>query len=148
MISIETVDMDMLVTAMEMDDTFDAQWWLDPTTGQVEMTGDDVDDSMPEDELEEHGAVPIPAADGHRGYRDMQDFIATVDDEPARAALLHAIDGKRPFRRFKDTIYTYPKIRDDWYAFHQARMRRHAIAWLLAERLVDRTEAERALAED
>lgn len=148
MLSIQAIDMDMLITAMEISDTFEAQWWLDPTSGQVEMTGQDVDDSLPEDELEEHGAVPIPPVDSHRGYRDMKDFIATLDDEQVRAVLSHALDGKRPFRHFKDAVYTYPKVRDGWYAFHQKRMRHHAITWLLAEGLVDRTEAQRALDED
>jgi Uncharacterised protein family (UPF0158) len=145
--SIQGIDVDMVITAMEISDTFEGQWWLDPTTGQVEMTGEDVDDSVPEWELEERGAVPIPPDDSHRGYRDMQDFIATLDDEQVRATLHHAIEGKRPYRRFKDAIYHYPKIRDDWYAFHQNRMRHHAITWLVAEELIDPAEAQQALAE-
>ena len=145
MVSIEAIDMDMLITAMEISDTFDTQWWLDPTTGQIEMTGEGVDDPFPEWELEQRGAVPIPPADSHRGYRDMEDFIATLDDEQLRAALIHAIEGKRPFRRFKDALHLHPKVRDDWYAFHEKRMRHHAITWLVAEGLVDQAEARRTL---
>ncbi|EMY34470.1 hypothetical protein D477_009415 [Arthrobacter crystallopoietes BAB-32] len=143
--SIQGIDIDMLITAMEISDSFEGQWWLDPATGQVEMTGEDVDDSLPRWELEEHGAVPIPPDDPQRGYRDMKDFIATLDDEQVRAALMHAIEGKRPYRRFKDAVYQYPKVRDDWYAFHQQRMRHHAITWLVAEGLVDPAEARWAL---
>ncbi|WP_336714426.1 UPF0158 family protein [Arthrobacter sp. USHLN218] len=147
MLSIDAVDMDMLITAMEISDTFEAQWWLDPSTGQVEMTSDDAGNSLPGWDLDGHGAVPIPPDDTQRGYRDMRDFIATLDDEQVRAALLHAIEGKRPYRRFKDAVYHYPKVRDDWYTFHQKRMRNHAITWLIAEQLVDPAEAQQALAQ-
>lgn len=132
---------------MESFDTLDLQWWLDPTTGQLEMSGDAVDGALSAEQLEERGSIPVEPADSHRGYRDMEDFIATVQDERARAALLRAIERNRPFRRFKDTLYNYPDVGKDWYAFHDQSMIRHAITWLIAESVIDEHEARHALEE-
>ncbi|EMY35084.1 hypothetical protein D477_006256 [Arthrobacter crystallopoietes BAB-32] len=146
MLKLQEIDMAMLITAMENHD-FDFSWWFDPTTGQVEMVGGAVDESLSEEELEERGAVPVETRDSRRGYQDMADFIETVQDEHARTALLHAIERSRPFRRFKDALYEFPQIQDSWHAFHERRTRHFAIRWLEAEGFISSEEAQRELDE-
>ncbi len=124
------------------------QWWLDPDTGELELTGDMVDEGLSSEELEERGFVAVEMADSHRGYRDMEDFIATLEDEKVRAALFRATERKRPFRHFKDALYDYPKVQEGWYAFHEKRMRHHAVSWLLSEGLIEEQEARGELGED
>jgi hypothetical protein len=66
----------------------------------------------------------------HEGYRDMEDFIATVA-EPGRADRLGiAIDGRGAFRRFKDTISRWPDEQERWYQFSDERRRGRARQWL------------------
>ena len=66
----------------------------------------------------------------HEGYRDMENFIATVD-EPGRADRLGiAIDGRGAFRRFKDTISRWPDEQERWYRFSDERRRGRARQWL------------------
>jgi hypothetical protein len=148
MLSLKDIDLDMLTSAMESADSWDLQWWLDPATGQIELSGAAVDGSLSPEELEERGAVPVETADSRRGYRDMEDFIATVEDEHARATLLRAIERPHPFRCFRDAVYRYPAIGRAWSDFHDQRMRHHAITWLLAEGLINEQEARGALPED
>ncbi|MCW2134422.1 UPF0158 family protein [Arthrobacter sp. VKM Ac-2550] len=143
MLSLKNIDMDMLTTAME-NASYDMRWWLDRDTGELEMSGDMVDEGLSPEELEERDFVVVEA-DSHRSYRDMEDFIATLEDERVRAALFRAIERNRPFRHFKDALYDYPKVQEDWYAFHEKRMRHHAITWLLSEGLIDEQEAQGAL---
>jgi hypothetical protein len=112
------------------------------------LTGDMVDEGLSSEELEERCFVAVEMADSHRGYRDMEDFIATLEDEKVRAALFHAIERKRPFRHFKDALYDYPKVQEGWYAFHEKRMRHHAVTWLLSEGLIEEQEARGELGED
>jgi hypothetical protein len=148
MLSLTHIDLDMLTTAMENADSWDFQWWLDPATGQIELSGADVDGGLSAEELEERGAVRVATADSRRGYRDMQDFIATLEDERTRATLLRAIERNRPFHRFKEAVYRDPEIGRAWSDFHDQRMRHHAIIWLLAEGLINEQEARDALPED
>jgi len=147
MLSLKDIDLDMLTSAMENAD-WDFQCWLDPATGQIELTGAAVDGGLSSEELEERGALPVAAADPRRGYRDMEDFIATVEDEHARATLIRAIEQPHPFRRFKDAVYNSPEIGRAWSDFHDQRLRHHAITWLLAEGLITQQEARDALAQD
>jgi hypothetical protein len=65
------------------------------------------------------------------GYRDMQDFIATVDDAGRADRLGIAIDGRGAFRRFKDTIPGWPDEQERWYRFSDKRSRGRARQWLL-----------------
>jgi hypothetical protein len=148
MLSLKDIDLDMLTTAMESADSWDLQWWLDPASGRIELSGSAIDGGLSPEELEDRGAVHVPAADSHRGYRDMEDFIATLEDEHARATLFRAIERDRPFRRFKDAVYGDPRIGRAWSEFHDQRLRHHAIAWLLAEGLINEQEARRALPQD
>jgi hypothetical protein len=48
--------------------------------------------------------IGVPQADSHEGYRDMEDFITTVEDERLQDQLWQAIGGRGAFRRFKDVL--------------------------------------------
>jgi hypothetical protein len=71
-----------------------------------------------------------------------------VRDPRARELLERAIEGRGAFRRFKDTLFEFPELRETWFRFHDARMERRALEWLADEGLVDREAAERAMPED
>ena len=64
------------------------------------------------------------------GYRDMQVFIAGLDDPQAADRLTRAIGGRGAFRRFKDTLSAWPDLMTHWYAFSEDRQRGRARAWL------------------
>jgi hypothetical protein len=63
-------------------------------------------------------------------YRDMEDFIATVDGGGRADRLGIAIDGPGAFRRFKDTISRWPDEQERWYRFSDERKRGRAREWL------------------
>lgn len=64
------------------------------------------------------------------GYRDMEDFIATVSDPDRADRLAIAIDGRGAFRRFKDTLARWPDEQDRWYLFSEERCSGRARRWL------------------
>ncbi len=64
------------------------------------------------------------------GYRDMQMFIAGVDDAQAAERLDRAIRGRGAFRRFKATLSQWPDLMNSWHAFSEDRQRGRARAWL------------------
>jgi hypothetical protein len=57
----------------------------------------------------QHGAryIGVPQADSHEGYRDMERFIVTVEDERLQDQLWRAISGRGAFRYFKDVLATH-----------------------------------------
>jgi predicted nucleotidyltransferase len=81
------------------------------------------------------------------GYGDMEDFIERVRDSRARDLLERAIAGRGAFRRFKDTLFEFPELREAWFKFRDARMERRAIECLVDEDLVKPEIAEPAITE-
>jgi Uncharacterised protein family (UPF0158) len=140
MLDLETVDLADLALALE-DHSSDHSWWLDLGTGSVEPRF-----GSPATDGNGGGVVAIEALPSEVGYADMADFVARVRDPRARHMLERALNGRGAFRRFKDTLVDYPKLRRAWFSFHDARGERRAIEWLLEHRLVEPDAAEAALA--
>jgi Uncharacterised protein family (UPF0158) len=86
---------------------------------------EDTSDDDPERWLAVHG-------EGSReGYRDMELFIASVEDPGRAERLAIAIRGRGAFRRFKDELARWPGELERWHAFSEERQRA-ARSWLAA----------------
>src|SRR5436189_1832808 len=134
-----------LAAALE-DHAYEHSWWLDPQTGEVVLWSDYFEEED-EPDAETRGLRPIDAIPSREAYQDMQDFIERVRNPQARDLLERAIAGRGAFRRFKDTLLDFPELREAWFRFHDTRVERRAIMWLVDEKLVDQAVAERAIAE-
>jgi predicted nucleotidyltransferase len=144
MLDLSGIDLRSLATALE-DHSYDTRWYLDPATGSVEMRSEyseyPGDPEQDEEALDELDWIPIHPEDSREGYRDMEDFIARVREPRARDLLDRAISGRGAFRRFKDTLFEFPDVREAWFAFHDRRTQRRAVEWLLDQGLVDEGQA-------
>ncbi len=67
------------------------------------------------------------------GYRDMEDFIETLDDSGKADRLTIAIEGRGAFRRFKNVLDRWPEDFTRWHAFSDDRQRGRAREWLTDE---------------
>jgi predicted nucleotidyltransferase len=139
MLELSEVDLGALAEALE-DHSDETSWFLEPS-GAVVPWFDDSEDPSPD----ESGAHYIDPIASHEAYRDMQDFVARVPDRRAADLLERAIEGRGAFRRFKDTLFEFPELRETWFKFHDVRMRRRAIEWLVDVGLVDDAAAGSAL---
>lgn len=142
MLELSAVDLGALAEALE-DHSDMIQWFIDLATGEVIPWMEDGEEPCP-DEAGARYIEPVPSGEA---YRDMQDFVARVPDRRAADLLSRAIEGRGAFRRFKDTLFEFPELREMWFRFHDVRMRRRAIEWLVDCRLVDDSAAEAALNE-
>ncbi len=130
------VDLEELAGVLE-GDPLSVGGRIDITTGEVwpqaaieyaletgeedEGTADD-----PERWLAVHG-------EGSReGYRDMELFIASVEDPGRAECLAIAIRGRGAFRRFKDELARWPGELERWHAVSEERQRGRARSWLAA----------------
>lgn len=141
MLDLERVNLPDLCDALE-DHSPEQHWYLDRATGELLVTFDfdEVDESLEERDLV--GIEPLPS---HEAYEDLADFTGRVSDPKAHDLLTRAIEGRGAFRRFKDTLFEFPELREAWFAFHDVRMRRRALEWLLDEGVVDPQQAKEAL---
>jgi hypothetical protein len=128
------IELDELCSAME-DSSYEHEYFLDLKTGEFLLISDYMDDGEAErlrDKIDEEPDryERIPKAEPHEGYEDMEDFIATVEDEHLAGLLEVSIDGKGAFRRFKDVLTRYPEERERWFRFKDERMEQRASEWL------------------
>ncbi|MBI2853996.1 MAG: SWIM zinc finger family protein [Chloroflexi bacterium] len=77
--------------------------------------------------------ISIPKAGSDEAYRDMEDFISTVENERLQDRLTQAIQQRHPFRRFKDVLEYYPEERERWFSFNNSRIRERVLEWLKDE---------------
>jgi len=74
--------------------------------------------------------IRVERDDPYDDYQAMERFIGTVKDTCLRERLWDAIQGRGAFRRFKDLLAYHPQVRDDWFAFKDARLRKRVANWL------------------
>lgn len=75
----------------------------------------------------------IPRQDSRDGYRDMQEYTWSLEDERLRELLEVAIKGSGAFRRFKDVLLRYPKAQENWFKFRDERLNKRMMDWLAAQ---------------
>ena len=126
--------LDELYDAME-NNSYEVKYYLDLETGEILFVSEGMDDeetgklkNQIEEELDRY--EPIPKAESFERYRDMQAFIATVEDDHLSELLEVAINGKGAFRRFKDVLLNYPEERERWFQFKDNRMEERVLEWL------------------
>ncbi len=63
-------------------------------------------------------------------YQWLDEFIKSIEDDPLRARMEAAINGKGAFRRFKDILLTLPDERRRWFEFRDLMMRKRIVDWV------------------
>ena len=128
------VDLEDIYFALE-GSSYDHDHFLDLQTGTLLFISDYMDSEESErlnDQIDEDPDryEPLPKADSHEGYRDMEDFISTVHDDRLRELLEVAINGKGAFSRFKDVLTRFPGERERWVRFKDNRLKDRDLEWL------------------
>ncbi len=133
MLDLSRVDLGDAATALD-DHSDSGRWWIDADTGEVWLWSGDVDEEAAFDPELRPGARSIDPLPFSVGYRDMEDFIARVPGRRAADLLERAIAGRGAFRRFKDTLFEFPELRQAWFEFRDARIQSRAIEFLVGRR--------------
>src|SRR5919197_3157572 len=131
MLDLRNVDLGELSMALE-DSSPDHQWLFDPRIGELVLHSEYSETEEPPDSDE---LIYVEPLDSRKAYRDMEDFVSRVGEPRARDLLERAIAGRGAFRRFKDTLLEFPELRESWFRFHDALMRRRELEWLSEQEL-------------
>jgi len=130
------VDLEELAGILE-GDPLNAGGRIDLTTGEVWPqaaieyaleTGEEDEDTADDPER----WLPVDNEGSREAYRDMESFIASVEDPGRAERLARAIEGRGAFRRFKDELARWPGELERWYALSEERQRGRARSWLTA----------------
>ena len=109
--------------------------YLDLQTGEVlwvassDYTGVE-DETQKEIEKDLDRYRPIDPLPSHVGWEVMSDFVESLRPGKIQDDLERAINGRKPFRRFKDVLFDYPDTRDAWFAFEKKAFVQLAEDWL------------------
>jgi Uncharacterised protein family (UPF0158) len=151
MLDLGAVDLDTIGTALAQQADYEHWWLIDNRTGEVAFwtsdTGIDGENPVDLDDLDEH-LVAIDPLPSHVWFQDMADFANGITDDRAGQRLARALEGRGPFRRFKDELYRHhPDLIPDWHAFRDVREQRRAVEWLLDRGLIDEAAGRRFAAD-
>ncbi|MDP1793538.1 MAG: UPF0158 family protein [Acidimicrobiales bacterium] len=95
----------------------------------------DTDDASAPPEPDGVRVLEVAPQGSGGSYRDMRDFIRSVDDPRLADRLSRATDGKGAFRRFRDALDRSPDEMSRWQAFSDDRRLGRARAWLAEQGL-------------
>lgn len=124
------VDLEELSALLEGDPAWSGGR-LDLKTGECLPAAIGTEEPRDEDELEnDEGWLHVPSAGSRDAYRDMEDFIVTLDDQDRARFLAIAIQGPGAFRRFKDMLATSPAQLRRYWLFSEERRLGRARGWL------------------
>jgi predicted nucleotidyltransferase len=79
--------------------------------------------------------LEIPGQDSRNDFRDMEAFVETVENTKLRKSLGHALEGRGPFRRFKEVLSGDFRERERWFEFKEVQTLKRVLRWLEDEEI-------------
>lgn len=72
--------------------------------------------------------IPLPREYEIHEYQIMENFVNSLEDKDAACELLHAMQGKGAFRRFKEKV-SLLSLEDRWYNHREEAYEKIAVEW-------------------
>jgi hypothetical protein len=128
------VDLDELSWILEGDgssgdgrvDLLTGEVWPETAIDYAEETGEELPDPDDSDRW-----LFVSCKGPREGYRDMEDFIASLRSSERADLLSVAIEGTGAFRRFRDVLDRWPDEKERFFTFSGERQRGRARSWLV-----------------
>jgi hypothetical protein len=125
------IEIDELIQVLKNSDDSILKGYFDQKTGAIVLVGDGIDEITEEQLMRDPNRFlyikPIQAS---LEWDIMDEFVGLVSHPKAKANLRDALDGRKPFRAFKDRLFNYPAVRQEWFGFYEQKMLRVAEQWL------------------
>jgi len=127
------IDTQMLVVALE-DNSGMGDYYLNLKSGKIELISRGFLPEQEEikkeiEELNENflDITPIPSS---KSYQIMVSFVEQLKIEKIKIRMLNVLNRKKPFDNFKNTLLNFPEIREQWFRYHDEKMKEIAREWL------------------
>ena len=115
-------------------------FFIDPEKNELIFINDEIDDDV-EKKLNEMGKekyISIPERVPKDDFLILELFVyKIVEDDFNRAEEFYKVlDGKKPFRRFRELLEKYPELKEKWFKFRENEIKNEAINWLCENNIV------------
>nr|WP_245631873.1 UPF0158 family protein [Alicyclobacillus ferrooxydans] len=109
--------------------------YLDANTGEILMRIDPLltgckDEDLKEELEDEERYLELPTIAPRDAYGLMVEFVETVTSTELQARLNTALNGRKPFRTFKDALFDFPEDRENWFRFEREAHQQEISKWL------------------
>jgi len=74
--------------------------------------------------------IRIPERNPAKTYAAMTEFVNTVQNQTLKDSLFSVLDGPGSFRKFKDSLASFPKEKKLWHGFNARASRKEIAEWL------------------
>ncbi|QSO45595.1 UPF0158 family protein [Alicyclobacillus mengziensis] len=88
------------------------------------------DEDLEEELEDEERYLELPTIASRDAYGLMVEFVETVTSTELQDRLNAALNGRKPFRTFKDVLFDFPEARENWFKFECETHRREMLKWL------------------
>lgn len=125
------IDLDELCWALNSRDPLgQSSHWLNLESGELLFVAEPGTlDEATEDPRNDERWLHIEAIDSSEAFCIMEDFVDQCDDARLARALEQALQQRKPFRRFKDTLADHLAQREAWFAFERQAKEKIARRW-------------------
>lgn len=103
-------------------ETFDILSFPDPDRNEVWEDDYLIDEVLEQVEADPESYLEFKPLDTRAAYRLMDDFADTLLDMRQKRNLLEALNSKKPFRHFRQTL-EQDGLMDEWYAYKTSRLK-------------------------
>ncbi len=132
------IDLAEFVCALEWNSGETASY-LDVESGEIVVISDLFEDEgeQSQDKIEENPKRYryIEPIDSNESFRIMARFVDSLPEGEAQRVLAKSLQRRSPFRNFKDDLYEFGDVRNQWYKFHNEQLIQMAREWLEAEEI-------------
>ncbi|MDE2300531.1 MAG: hypothetical protein KGL99_07155 [Burkholderiales bacterium] len=125
------IDLEELIWALNSRDTLgESSHWLNLESGELLfLAGPDAVDDVDEDPRDSDQWLFVEPIESSQAFEIMEDFAEQCRDDRLARALRQALQHRKPFRHFKDTLAAHPAQREAWFAFERHAMEAIARRW-------------------
>ena len=127
-----TIDFEELVDAFEESDVMH-HFFIDTQKNEIIYVNEAVDDDYEKqlDEMDDDRYLMVPARLPRDNFLIMELFVyEKIEDTAVTEKFDRILEGKKPFRAFKDLLFDYPDLRAQWFAYKDCHLRNETINWL------------------
>lgn len=125
------IEFEELVDACENTDV-NHVYYIDMKNNEIIFVNEAIDDDASEklEELEDERYLYIPPRLPQHDFYIMEMFIYTIVDFDLAEKFHGVLEGKKPFRNFKDLLYDYPELKEQWFEYKHNTIKNETINWL------------------
>jgi hypothetical protein len=126
------IDFEELVEAFEESDVMH-HFFIDTKNTKIIYINEDLDEDAAEqlEKMEDDRYVMIPPRFPEDDFLIMELFVyEKIQDGTIAEKFNQALERKKPFRNFKDLLFDYPSLREQWFDYHHEHLKNETINWL------------------